>query len=140
MRIGIVGSEAAKFTAKTERIARKHIRSLIADADLVVSGKCHLGGIDIWAIEEAIALGKATHEYPALTRQWSTGYKPRNMKIAEGSDVVYCITVLRLPEGYDGMTFPLCYHCGTDAHVKSGGCWTVKQARKMGKHGAILCI
>lgn len=142
MRLGIVGSEAAKFTPETEQQARALIRHLIQSqsATCVVSGACHLGGIDAWSIEEARTLGCEIVEFPPATRQWSTGYRPRNLRIAEFADKVACITVKELPEGYTGMRFKLCYHCGTDAHVKSGGCWTVKQAIKMGKRGKVFVI
>lgn len=138
--VGIVGSEAAKFTLETERIARRIIRREIAGAELVVSGKCHLGGIDIWAIQEAEKMGISTVEKPALSRNWSTGYKPRNIQIAENSDIVICIAVRKLPSSFKGMQFPLCYHCGTTDHVKSGGCWTVKYARSIGKMGKVIVV
>jgi hypothetical protein len=140
MRIGIVGSEGAKFTPETERKARELIRDLLVPGDTVVSGACHLGGIDVWAVEEAKKLGLAYEEYPPETLSWETGYKPRNLRIARASDIVVCITLRRLPPGYAGMRFDRCYHCGTDTHVKSGGCWTMKQARKMGKGGSLLVI
>jgi hypothetical protein len=38
------------------------------------------------------------------------------------------------------MTFEMCYHCMSDTHVKSGGCWTVKYAKKIGKEGEVLVI
>jgi hypothetical protein len=62
--LGIVGSEAAKFTTITERIARGIIRKEIIEHKAlqplwVVSGACHLGGIDIWAIQEAEELGQS---------------------------------------------------------------------------------
>jgi len=56
MNIGIVGHETAKFTAETEAKARAIIRHLLdheGTDDVLVSGGCHLGGIDIWAEEEA---------------------------------------------------------------------------------------
>lgn len=141
MKIGIVGSEGAKFTPTTEAVARALIRSLLVPGDVVVSGHCHLGGIDIWAVEEARAMGLPDPiEFPPKTRAWTTGYKPRNLLIAQTADQVYCITVRTLPEGYTGMRFPLCYHCRTTDHVKSGGCWTVKQARMMGKPGKVLVV
>lgn len=142
MRLGIVGSEGAKFTAETEYLARKLIRQMIIrqDATCLVSGQCHLGGIDIWAVEEARVLGLDIQEYPPATRSWSTGYMPRNKLIAENSDKVACFTPRYLPPSYDGMRFKLCYHCGVDTHVKSGGCWTVKYARKLGKPGRIVVI
>ncbi len=141
MRIGIVGSEAAKFTAATEAQARALIRSLLHEDDIVVSGHCHLGGIDLWAVQEAIKLGLDTREFPPKSKDWAHGYKPRNIQIAEASDRVVCITLAELPPGYTGTRFPLCYHCGTRDHVKSGGCWTVKYAReKLGKTGEVLVI
>lgn len=138
--VGIVGSEGAKFTPESEKRARKLIRKEIRGARLVVSGACHLGGIDIWAIEEARALGIPYKEYPPKTRNWNGGYKPRNIKIARASDRVVCITVRSLPKGFQGMRFAFCYHCNTDRHVKSGGCWTTKYARKLGKEGTTLVV
>lgn len=142
MILGLVGSEAAKFTPAGEQRAREFIRQLIAeyDASAVCSGACHLGGIDIWAVEEAKRAEIGWIEYPPATRAWSTGYAPRNRAIAEHSNVVCCITVDRLPAGYKGMRFPLCYHCGTAEHVKSGGCWTVKYARGLGKSGLVHVV
>lgn len=138
-RVGIVGSEGAKFTVKSEARARAEIQRLLAFADRVVSGACHLGGIDKWAAEEGRALGIDVREYPPKAQSW-THYKARNLDIAKNSDEVWCITVDRLPVGYTGMTFPLCYHCKTDTHVKSGGCWTVKQALLMGKSGGVIVL
>lgn len=142
MNLGIVGSEAAKFTSFTQEAARRIIRQLIMQtrAECVVSGHSPLGGIDIWAIQEAEQLGVQTLEYPPRQLSWSGGYKARNLQIAQTSDLVVCITVQQLPEGYTGMRFPGCYHCGTTDHVKSGGCWTVKQAIRLGKPGRVLVI
>jgi len=140
MRIGIVGSEAAKFTTNTEFLAKRKLKELIHPYDTVVSGGCHLGGIDIWAIEEANIQGKKKLEYKPKTRSWPH-YKERNMQIAKNSDVVVCITVKQLPEGYPEQGFErYCYHCGTDEHIKSGGCWTVKYAKTLGIHGYIIVI
>ena len=140
MIIGIVGSESAKFTAVTERVARGIIRAHLMPNDEVVSGGCHLGGIDAWSIEEAIKLGLMTREFKPVTRSWRAGYKPRNERIARTSEMTICITVRKLPDDYAGMRFPLCYHCGTSDHVKSGGCWTVKVARALGKPGHIFVV
>ena len=139
MKIGIVGSEAAKFTPETEQLAREAIRSLLSVGDAVISGGCHLGGIDKWAVEEAQKLGLDFTEHLPVVLSW-TGYKARNIKIAKQSDLLVCITVKALPEGYKGMRFPLCYHCGTKDHVKSGGCWTMKQAKKLGKETRLIVI
>lgn len=131
MRIGIVGSEAAKFTPESEAAARSLIREIIAHPEVteVCSGDCHLGGIDQWAREECEKVGKSFTGYPPKVHNWEQGYKPRNLQIAK-SDVVHCITVDKLPETYTGMRFSRCYHCNTNEHVKSGGCWTMIRAKK----------
>lgn len=148
--LGIVGAEAKKFTPATEALARQTIRSAITawGATLVVSGHSPLGGIDWWAIEEAKALGVDTREHPAGVHTWDSvagvdGFKDRNLKIARDADVLMCITVMRLPPGFKGMEFADgCYHCHTppEDHIKSGGCWTMKQAARMGKQTALAII
>lgn len=142
MTLGVVGSEAAKFTPETEAEARHVLRSLLTRYDVTraVSGACHLGGIDIWAKEEAAALGLPFVEYPPATHAWTNGYRVRNIEIARASDWVVCVTVATLPSTYTGMTFDRCYHCDRDDHVKSGGCWTVKYARKLGKVGEVIVV
>lgn len=150
MRVGIVGSEAVKFTPETEAQATSLIAKLISAAGVrgLVSGGCHLGGVDIYAEEEAAKIGldyRIIHKPRNL--QWSTGYKSRNLAIARDSDEVHCITVRELPPSYKGMRFRLCYHCAKEGpgfadvpHVKSGGCWTMHQARKIGKKGYLHVI
>jgi hypothetical protein len=144
VKLGIVGSEEAKFTPHTRDRACAIIHALLRnlDVDLVVSGHSPLGGIDIWAIEVAEALGIETLEFPPKTHRWADGYKPRNLQIAEHSDMVVCITVKTLPASYTGMQFHGCYHCQTppEDHVKSGGCWTMKQAARAGKAARLIVI
>jgi hypothetical protein len=132
MIIGIVGSEEAKFTKEGKEAALRLIFKLVSDPEVteVVSGDCHLGGIDVWAEMITKELGKKFTAFTPVKRSWEGGYRPRNLRIAHRSDVVHCITVRRLPPGYDGMTFPVCYHCKTNTHIKSGGCWTMKRAKK----------
>jgi hypothetical protein len=140
MNIAIVGHEAAKFTPTGEKTARALIRTLLQPGDTLVSGACHLGGIDVWAEEEALRLGLATLIFPPKSRSWTWGYKPRNMQIARHADFVACLVVCRLPDGYQGMRFPSCYHCHTTEHVKSGGCWTRKYAASLGVPGETYII
>lgn len=142
MKLGIVGHEAAKFTSQTEQVARACIRRLLdqEQVNIVVSGKCHLGGIDIWAVEEARIAQLLVKEFPPKTLRWSGGYKERNMQIAEYSDKLVCIVVKELPEDYEGMRFSHCYHCGTDTHVKSGGCWTMRYAKELGMPTELIVI
>ena len=140
MIIGIVGSEASKFTSETEAKAKAAIRELLRYNIRVVSGGCHLGGIDIWAVEIAKEMGKDYKEFLPRTRDW-VGFKSRNILIAQNSDVVVCITVKTLPPTYVVKGWEkYCYHCNTDQHIKSGGCWTVKHARKLGKEGRIIVV
>lgn len=139
--LGIVGAEAAKFTRITERAARLQIRKLFTpDVELVVSGACHLGGIDEWAIDEAVKFHLPFKEHKPAVLEWARGYKPRNTLIAQDSHKVVCLTVRELPASYRGMKFDYCYHCKTGDHVKSGGCWTVKLAKSLGKQGEIIII
>jgi len=108
VKVGIVGSEAAKFTPETQAQAREVIREAIRDAALVISGHSPLGGIDWWAIEEAVKLGIPSREYEPKVNSWGApgGFKARNLAIARNSDAVVCITVAELPATYRGMRFP----------------------------------
>jgi len=137
MIIGIVGSEAAKFNSATESKAKLLITHLLTQPGVtgVSSGDCHLGGIDIWAEEIGRALRIERHIFPPRSNDWYNGYQPRNLQIVSASAEVHCITVKKLPASYTGMRFEYCYHCKTYDHIKSGGCWTVKQAIKQGKSG-----
>lgn len=137
-KIAIVGSEGAKFTDIGRESARILIKELIADPCIVVSGHCHLGGIDIWAEDLAKAAGLETLIFPPTENNWEYGYKPRNLLIARSCDEIHVISVDKLPDDFKGMTFELCYHCARSKtprppHVKSGACWTANQAIKLGK-------
>lgn len=131
MRIGIVGHAADKFTAETERRARAIIREILSPEEAVgVSGGCHLGGVDIWAEEEAAFLGREFTVYAPTSKSWSApgGYKDRNLSIANKSDEVHVIVVASYPDGYTSVRYGDggCYHCldKRPRHVKSGACWT----------------
>lgn len=131
MKVGIVGHEGAKFNDITEASARRIISLLLTKDDTLVSGGCHLGGIDIWAEEIADVIGAKKLIHLPKSLRWSGGFRERNLLIAKDSDIVYCIVVEQYPEGYKGMRFDYCYHCGTSNHIKSGGCWTAKRAKAM---------
>ncbi len=143
MVIGIVGHAADKFTAVSEERAREALRSIIErhNRPKVVSGQCHLGGIDIWAIEEAERMGCDTQEFPPKEHNWTFGYQPRNLQIVKASDKVYSLVVDNYPPGFAGRKWAdYCYHCERRDHIKSGGCWTAKQAVRRGKLGQIVII
>lgn len=139
MIIGIVGSEAAKFTEETEAKAKNEIYKLVIQSTQIVSGGCHLGGIDIWARELALEFKVPFTEFLPKNLNW-TGYSARNLKIARNADKIVCITVASYPSSYKGMKFTMCYHCQTNKHIKSGGCWTVKKAIKLGKIGEVVVV
>jgi hypothetical protein len=148
MILGIVGHEAAKFTIAGEYYARDVIRQEIRHykPEAVASGHCHLGGIDIWTEEIAEEEGCFNPDYifPPKKRQWKGGFEDRNIKIAVASTVQLCLVVDKLPDSYTGMRFPVCYHCARygphPVHVKSGGCWTMHYARKLGKETRLIVI
>jgi hypothetical protein len=142
MILGIVGSEAAKFTAETENLCCRMMEDLIKERQPtgITSGACHLGGVDIWAADLASIFGLDLIEHPPERLNWD-GYRARNIKIAETADEVVCFTVKDLPAGFlAGGWERYCYHCGTDSHIKSGGCWTTKYARKIGKPGRTIVV
>lgn len=99
----------------------------------MISGCCPLGGIDEWAEGVAKFMGVPFIPYPPLENNWERGFKPRNIQIAEASDIVHNIVVAKLPASYRGRLWHECYHCHTGEHVKSGGCWTAKYAQRIGR-------
>jgi hypothetical protein len=136
VKIGIVGHAADKFAPETEARAKTVIRELLSPEDAVlVSGHCHLGGVDIWAEEIADELGRKKEIFAPAEKNWADGYKPRNIRIAKTCDELHNIVVADYPPGYNGMIFKQCYHCfdSNNRHVKSGGCWTANLAKKLGK-------
>ena len=135
--VAIVGHAADKFTDDTEEEAREVIRRLLTthERTILVSGGCHIGGVDIFAEEEADKLGLKKRIFLPKSQRWVGGYRERNLMIAEFCTEAHCIVVEGLPPDYKGMTFKQCYHCfdARPSHVKSGGCWTVVRAERMGR-------
>lgn len=143
MNHGIVGNEAAKFTVFTEMAAKGIIREILSHpGDVLVSGHCHLGGIDIWAEEIADELGRPKIIYEPENLRWQPrGYKDRNLSIAGTSHTVHNIVAAEYPPDYrGGMIFDHCYHCNSYDHVKSGGCWTAWKAVGKGKEAILYII
>lgn len=140
--VGIVGVEAAKLAGDRASRARELVVGILKTekATHVCSGACHLGGIDSIAEEVCAELNLSPLIFKPKHLSWAGGYRDRNLQIAQVSDVVYCITVKTLPEGFAGMKFEYCYHCKTGDHVKSGGCWTTKEAKALGKRVVTLIL
>jgi hypothetical protein len=147
MNIGIIGAEAKKFTDKTKMAAISQIENIITGRwrtdgkpPTIVSGHCHLGGVDIWAEEAADHYKLPKLIFPPKKLRWEGGFKQRNIQIAEASDVIYVIVVAKLPPGMlpEPWNKKPCYHCDKQGfaymengkrvpiplHVKSGACWT----------------
>jgi hypothetical protein len=138
LKIGIIGNGADKFTSITELHAKTIIRSLLSREDIVVSGHSPVGGVDIWAEEIGVEVGAAMDIKAPESPYWEgafgkAGYKARNLDIARSSDELHVIVAATYPLTYKGRKFPMCYHCGKNDHVKSGACWTAKEAIKLGK-------
>ncbi len=135
MKLGVVGPEQAKFTSSTEKLARAAIREAAArhGATALVSGHCPLGGVDIYAEEEAAAMGLRMIVFAPKTFSWDGpgGYRARNLMIAKTSDVVLMVALRELPPSFRGEDYGECYHCKgrNPPHVKSGGCWTAWKCR-----------
>ena len=147
--LGIVGHAGEKFTPETEARAREVIRNYIryCRPSAVVSGHCPMGGVDIYAEQEAWKLevplilhvprknswegdGKPSVEVtqdPRMRVIYHSGFKARNLAIAQDSAMGLCVVVKDYIKGFNGMVFKDCYHCRgkNPHHIKSGGCWTV---------------
>lgn len=118
MKVGIVGSEEKYWTRELKEKAIKAIESILGEKDILVSGGCHLGGVDIWAEEVADRKGLEKIIFPAKQHRWYY-YKKRNIKIAETADIVVDIE----PGDRD-----------------SGGMWTLKYAESLKKYTNIVRI
>jgi hypothetical protein len=162
MIAGIVGAGQDKFTPKGEERAKLLLEGILAglvilgkltDEKVVIrSGHSIMKGIDIWAEEKAKKAGIETDikwpktfdgrlEDETHRSSWSApyGYKARNLDIA-ASEEVYIIVADTYPPNFpekektlrDGKQY--CYHCNKYDHVKSGGCYTGKEALKLGNN------
>jgi hypothetical protein len=135
VRLGIVGHAEDKFTPETKAEALIQLNQAIdlLQPAVIVSGHCPLGGVDIWAEELAAERGlqMIVHAPQVLTWGGPLGYKARNLRIARDSDLVVCVSLTRLPDGYTGEDYGPCYHCAgrNPPHVKGGGCWTAWRAK-----------
>lgn len=138
--IAIVGHAAEKFSDLTEVIAKATISKILSGysaRDVLISGGCPMGGIDIWAEEIADAKGMGKTIFKPKINQWNPdgyGFKRRNIDIAKSCDILYNIVVRDYPKGYKGKKY-FDYHCADTEmedieHVKSGGCWTAWRAKE----------
>lgn len=160
----------SRVQAQTLYLLEKHAKKTVYNFDhahyeeqfdysdvCFVSGGCKKGGTDIWS--EEIARQVLPKEniiiIPPDIEQWEDkpiyaesegggikyhietqiGYKSRNILIAKRCDYLYCI----VPYMIGG----LCYHHNGNKvipHLKSGGCFTLKEYIKMGKKEGHLVV
>lgn len=145
--VGIVGAAADKFDPFHEAVAKHIIGDIFNTAIFaypsrtprLISGRCHLGGVDIWAEEIADERKILKDIKVPPTLSWAKGYKVRNMAIAFHSMEVHAIVMGAYVANYAGERFPHCYHCMQRGehpwHVKSGACWTAWNAlSRAGSH------
>jgi len=113
MKLAIVGARESKWTPEKKVKVKEIIRGILTDdgVELLISGGCPKGGVDIWAEEIANELGITTAIFNPTENQWEY-YKLRNMLIAHSCDELVCIE----PKG-----------------IKGGGSWTLNYAESIGK-------
>lgn len=92
-------------------------------------------GVDSIAEKVANRMNMKTMIFKPEVENWGDiggkiGYRTRNIKIAMECDKLFCI-----PAKFSG---DYCVHCGTDKHQRGGGCWTMKQAKKLGKQTKLI--
>ncbi len=140
MKLGIVGPPERQFTPEKRELACVVIQSAIETygATTVVSGRCHLGGIDIWAEDIAEAMDIPTLIFPPKVLHWSLpgGYRERNLQIAEAAELVLVIGLKEYPKTYRGVKFHDCVHCGdrNPKHIRTAGCWTAWRCERRAWH------
>jgi hypothetical protein len=143
MNVAIIGNGSDKFTPASRIRAFRAIRRILDDHPdaVIVSGRSPVGGIDVWAEKIAVEMGFDTLIFEPEIHAWDgkMGFRERNLRIAEASDVVYILVAKDYPPGYKGRRWDFCYHCDREdnldyfIHVKSGACWTGWKAREMNK-------
>lgn len=177
MKIAIVGAEESRWTEKQKEEAKFRIRQLLYvgngpkwDRAVLVSGRCHRGGVDIWAEEIADELELEKEIYPAEVHRWMDmidissgsklkGYRSRNIQIAEACDVLFdiepeircpsCRGLRALSPEFAGATMAhlptsemRCKRCNGRGKIpnRSGGTWTKNAAKRRGKETHLIVI
>lgn len=130
MIIAIVGT--SHLTSIEEMKAEKEIRDIIMNRhsgnDHIVTGDAN--GIDEIVRDITDKMNIDSTRFKSKDKRWKE-YKKRNTKIAKFADYVYSITTKTKDEK--------CYHCNLD-HQRTGGCWTLKHAKELGKDGEVVII
>lgn len=120
MKIGIVGSSKADIKQSTILIMAL-INKYPKDTEFVSGGA---KGIDEAVEEACYVLSRQLTIFKPKINKWEGGYKERNLKIARYCDEVICIALATI----DKKNF--CYHCNSDKHDRTGGCYTARLCKK----------
>jgi hypothetical protein len=134
MKIAIVGR--SKLTGGETDIVHMIVETIVersrVNGDTIITGDAD--GVDE-CVQRITNSGTriSMTVYKSLTKTWNGkhGFKERNIQIAKSADYVYSITTKTKNEK--------CYHCDLD-HQRTGGCYTLKMARKFGKQGEVIVI
>lgn len=100
-------------------------------------------GVDSLVKVLSIKVGYSFREILPIHNHWTCGedcfgFKARNLELAKEADKVICVT-------YSDTENP-CYHCKRNLdfkvteHRRSGGCWTMGEAIKLGKEYELVIV
>ena len=121
MKIGIVGSSKANIQHATT-CAMNIMMQYTEDTEFVSGGA---DGVDKAVEDACFILSRKITIFKPQNNQWEPhGYRERNWKISQYCDEVICIA---LPSKGDGT---YCYHCGSEKHERTGGCYTAVRCKK----------
>jgi len=116
--LGIVGSDRRWWKDGDERKVKELIRRIVrywvrkyGDV-MVVTGDCPYGGVDEWTVEVCKELGVKVRVVRSEGWGWKY-WKVRNRRIAELVEALYCID--------------------KKGREWSGGRWTMREAKRLGK-------
>lgn len=126
MKIAIVGRSNLTDSEhdKAFMIIETLIERLRKEGHSIITG-------DAAGVDGIVRSFEGVHMYKSSGNNWKS-YKDRNIRIAKNSDYVYSISTR--------VHLQPCYHCGEAGHERTGGCWTLKYARGLGKRGEVIVI
>ena len=128
MKLAIVG------TSKLDKFQEQTVKEIISNEfnhrqekiEWILTGDAK--GVDLLVREICCTdwINKPLLVTTAKEKKWDgkNGFKARNSIIAKDCDELICITTKTKTRK--------CYHCDED-HQRTGGCWTMQLAKKLGK-------
>jgi len=139
MRVAIVGTSHIN-TDQEKRDVKRLCSTILSkyepkDTTIITGGAI---GVDSIAQEVALILRFKTKVYRPEIQFWEddkgkTGFKTRNLKIANDCDELYCIT-MRIHD-------KKCYHHDQpQEHRKTAGCWVLKHAKLLNKKVKLIVM